>query len=108
MLVRAADVVEQDSPGESQPANEKDVVGRRAAAGLQVSEELAGQNAIAAHAKQQARGTQSSGQSAAEGRDDQDRAHGIEQQKASNPATDVHEGGLKIRKRVPVGPHACP
>src|SRR4029077_18489467 len=72
------------------------------------SEELARQDAIAAHAKQQARGTQSAGQSAAEGSDDQNSAHGIEQQKAANPATDVHVGGLKIRKRVPVGPHACP
>src|SRR3979490_1663230 len=100
MFIGAADVVEQYGARESDSTNEKNIVGRRAAAWFQVSEELARQHPVPAHAKEQARGAESARQSAAKGRHNEDKAHRVEQKQAADPFADVHVRSFKIWERV--------
>src|SRR6266700_2470099 len=85
MLVCAPNVVEGDRSDEREPSNEKNVVSRSAGPRLQIAEKFLGQHVVSAHSKEQSCRSQRSGQSTPESRDDQDRAHGIEEDHASDP-----------------------
>ena len=71
MLVRAADVVKKHRTDKSQSADEKNVVGRSVAAGLQLTKKFLGENTVAPHAKKKSRGAEGAGEPAAERRHDQ-------------------------------------
>jgi hypothetical protein len=71
---------------------------------FQVAKGFLWQDAVASHAEEQARSAQGPGESAAESGDDQNHAHGIKQERATDAAANIHESSFKIWKRPPVRP----
>src|SRR5438552_5485407 len=63
VFVRTADVVKHHGAKKCESANQQDVIGRSAAAGLEIAKKLSRQNAIAPHAEEQSRRPQCAGQS---------------------------------------------
>src|SRR6185437_8826732 len=105
VLVRISNRVKEHRANKRQSADDEYVVRRCAASGAQVSEEAARQHVVASHAEKQAGRPEPAGQTAAESCQYKNRAHGIEEDDASDALADIHEGGFQIGERVPVRPN---
>ncbi len=99
-------VVEDEAAEEGEDADKGEVECGDGGAGMDVAEEAAGKDAVAAHAVEEAGDAGLGGERGAEVGDDEDGGHGAEEPATADDASDVHVGGFDIGEVVEGGMNA--